>query len=172
MSDKATAAAKGLTTKHIVLILGALVIICAAVITTVLLLRDKPAQSGTPVINESNLTNITGEIKEKVAKGMFQTHMNTTWIFPDGKSASSNAVMGNAASNNYPFWFTVKLSETGEIIYKSSLLPVGTQLAKIKLEKNLPKGTYPAVVNIHMIDENGAEVESNMGINLKIVVEK
>ena len=116
----------GLTTKHVVLILGALAIVCAAVVLAVVLSRGpEPAVTGARVIDESNLAEITAEIEEKVAKGMFETHMTTTWTFPDGKSPSSDAVMGNSPNNNYPFWFEVTLSDTGETVYASSLLPLG-----------------------------------------------
>jgi hypothetical protein len=174
MTQEVKTAQKGLTTKHIILILGALVIVCAAVITGILLLRQPAAKTveiaGAKVVDQSNLSTIKQDIKDKVAKGMFETFMNTTWSFPDGKSPSSDAVMGNSATNSYPFWFTVTLSDTQEIVYTSSLMPLGTQLEKIILDKDLEKGTYPAVINIHMVDENGAEVESNMGFNITLVV--
>jgi hypothetical protein len=169
--------ASGLTTKRIILILGALVIVCAAVIVAIMLLRStsdisaEQSPLGNLVIDESNIDAIGAEIEEKVAKGMFETHMNTTWTFPDGESASSNAVMGNAASNNYPFYFTVTLSDTGEIVYTSSLLPVGTVIKEIVLNKDLDKGVYPAVVGINMVDENGEAVENNMGINISVIIE-
>jgi hypothetical protein len=166
----AAAPAKGLTTKKIVLILGALVIVCAAAVVIVLMLRQEPAPSGVPVINEDNLNEIVSEMEEKVARGMFETYMNTTWTFPDGASASSDAVMGNSASNNFPFWFTVTLSDTGEVVYTSSLLPIGSELAEIVLDKDLNAGPYPALITIHMVDEEGEEVESNMGFNLTLVV--
>lgn len=168
------AAAKGLTTKHIILILGSLVIVCAAVVITILLLRQPMSQeaipSGVPIVNKNNLASIEDSIDEKVADGMFETHMNTTWEFPDGKSASSNAVMGNSASNRYPFWFTVTLDDTKEVVYTSSLLPLGTQLEEIKLNKELKKGAYSAAITIHMVDEKGVEVESNMGFNITLKV--
>ncbi len=172
MSKQTAAAAKGLTTKHIVLVFGSLIIICAAVIIAVFLLRGEPAEATTPVATADNLEQIQGEIQDKVAKGMFMTHMNTTWNFPDGESASSNAVMGNSTGNTYPFWFSVTLPDTGEVIYQSGQLPVGQQLSEIKLDKVLDKGTYPAVINIHLIDENGEEIESNMAFNISLVVEK
>ena len=169
--NTSTAAAKGLTTKKIILIFGSLIIICAAIIIGILLLRDKPEEI-TPVANANNIEQIQGEIKDKVAKGMFMTYMNTTWSFKDGGSPSYDAVMGNSSANSYPFWFTVTLTDTNEVIYKSGLLPVGQQLSEIKFDKDLDKGTYPAVVNIQMVDENGEEVESNMGFNITLIVEK
>ncbi len=171
MTEKTSEARKGLTTKKIVLILAALIIICAAVVAAVFLLRDKP-EVITPVMTEANLQEIKGEVRDKVAKGMFMTHMNTTWTFPDGQAASSNAVMGNSAANTYSFWFTVTVNDTGEEVYKSGLIPTGQQLGEIKLTKDLAKGTYPATINIQLVDENGEEIEDNMGFNITLEVEK
>lgn len=163
---------KGLTTKQIVLILGSITIICAAVIIVIFLLRDKSdiTPVGTPIINMENVNEIGREVEDKVAKGMFETHMNTTWTFPDGKSPSSDAVMGNSASNNYAFYFTVTLSDTGETVFTSGLIPVGAQISEIKLEKELAAGAYSAVVAIHMVEDDGTPVENNMGINVTLNV--
>lgn len=170
MSDKATAVSKGLTKKHVVLILGIVIIICAAVIVAIFLLRDKPEPT-TRILNESNLKEIQAEVQEKVAKGMFLTHMNTTWVFPDGGSPSSNAVMGNAPGNNYPFWFDLTLPDTGEVLFESGLIPVGNEIGEIALAQDLNPGSYAALVTIHMVDEEGADVESNMNFNITLEVE-
>jgi hypothetical protein len=169
---KRDAKPSGLTTKHIILILGILVVVCAAVVAAIVLTREAPpAQTGARVIDESNIEEITAEIEEKVAKGMFETHMTTIWTFPDGASPSSDAVMGNSPNNNYPFWFELSLYSTGEVVYSSSLLPVGSQIAEIVLEKDLDAGTYDTLLTIHMVEEDGAEVESNMGFNITLIVE-
>jgi hypothetical protein len=174
-----TATAKGLTTKKIILILGIVVIVCAAAVTVILLTRpsltgiaDNNTPIGNLVVDENNLEQIKKELDEKVAKGMFETHMNTTWTFPDGQSASVDAVMGNSVNNNYPFWFELTLAGAKEVIYTSSILPVGSQLAEIVLDTPLDKGTYPATVYIHMVDENNEPVESNMGFSITLVVQK
>lgn len=165
-------AGKGLSTKHIVLILGSVAIVCAAIVAIVLLTRPKPIEPSTSgyVVDEGNFDHIQGEIKEKVANGMFETYMNTTWTFPDGKSASSNAVFGNGTSNNYPLWFEVALKDTNEVVFTSSTLPVGTAIKEIVLTQDLAKGSYPAVVKVHMVDDNGEPVDSNVGFNITIVV--
>jgi hypothetical protein len=167
---------KGITTKHIVLILGALIIICAAVVAVILLTRpsadigEAPTPGGNLVIDESNIESIEAEINERVAKGMFETHMNTTWSFPNGSSASTDAVMGNSASNNYPFWFDVNLQDTNETVYTSSLIPVGMNIKEIVLTKDLDPGSYPAIIQIHMVDENNEPIESNMGFSVTLIV--
>jgi methionine-rich copper-binding protein CopC len=171
-ADAAGAKPAGLTTKRIILILGILVIVCAAAVAAFVLTREKPPETvATRVIDESNLEEINAEIEEKVAKGMFETHMTTTWTFPDGKSPSSDAIMGNSPNNNYPFWFEVSLRGSEEIVYSSSLLPVGSEIAEIVLEKDLDAGTYAALLTIHMVEEDGAEVESNMGFNITLIIE-
>jgi len=173
MSNEVKTAAKGLTTKKIILIFGCLVIVCAAVIAAVLLLRkpDTNAVMAMPVVDQNNVSQISEQVSQKVADGMFETHMNTNWKFPNGKSPSSNAVMGNSASNKYPFWFTVTLKDTKEVVYKSSVLPLGSQIKEVKLDKNLKKGSYDALVTVNMVKDDGTAVDSNMGFNVTLTVE-
>jgi hypothetical protein len=166
---------KGLQAKHIVLILGILVIITAAVVAVIVLTQSKNSlpiatDSYQPVVNEDNLDDVMNSIHEKVEMGMFETHMNVAWTFPDGKSPSDDAVMGNSQNNNYPFWFDVTVNN--EVAYRSDLLPVGSQVKEIILQKDLDAGTYPAVVTVHMLDDNGEAIEGNMGFNITITVLK
>jgi len=169
---------KGLQTKHVVLILGSLVIIAVTIIAVIILTRKPEAVSGnhvpiggTPVINQDNVVDIMEGITERVARGMFHTHMNTTWRFPDGKSPSSDAVMGNSARNNFPMWFEVTINDTGEVIYTSDLLPLGSQVKEVRLNRELESGTYPATIHIHMVDEDGSPVESNMGFSINLIIQ-
>lgn len=168
MSHKAEATAKTITTKQVVLILGALVIICGSILIAIFLL--KPATEAR-IINEGNLKEIQRNVKENVAKGMFMTHMNTTWNFRNGKSPSKNAILGNAPENNYPFWFTVSLVGEEEPLFQSGLIPVGTEIGEIKLDKVLEKGEYKAVVNIHMVDEDDEEIGNNTSFNVTLIIE-
>jgi hypothetical protein len=174
--EKTEIAAKRLTAKHVALILGGIAIIASAIVAAIFLTRsptnikDSQTPLGNLVVDADNVADIQSRMDEKVAKGMFETYMNTTWTFPDGESASVDAVMGNSANNNYPFRFEVTLRDGGETVYSSSLLPVGTEIKEIILSKDLDKGTYPAVVKIHMADETGEPVESNAGFNITLVI--
>ena len=167
---------KGLTGKHVALILGVLVIIAAAVVI-VFLLRPEPAEvalaetdppAAARVMTEENYKEIMSDLTERIDRGRFRTYMNTTWTFPDGKSPSSNAVMGNSPANNYPFWFTVAIVDTGEIVFSSGILPVGAEMAEIKLEKELPAGEYAANIRINLVDEDDEPVQSNVGFNITL----
>jgi hypothetical protein len=80
--------------------------------------------------------------------------------------------MGNSSANTYPFYFTVELADTSEVVFTSGLLPVGSRINRLVLEKDLPQGTYAAVVGIHMVDENGNAIESNVGINITLIIER
>lgn len=162
---------KKLTRKQLILICAGAAVLCVLIVAGILLFGGSQPAAGTKVMNESNVKAIKEDIQAKVAEGMFSTYMNTTWVFADGGSASSNAVMGNSEANNYPFWFTVTLSDTQEVVFTSGTLPLGTQIDKVVLTKDLEKGTYPAVVNIHMINDKGEEVDSNMGFNIDIMIE-
>ncbi len=165
----------GLQTKQVVLILGIVLILAAAAVTIYLLTRDdeEPAveamDTNSYLMDPDNIAGIQEDIRAKVEKGMFRTHMNTIWTFPDAESPSSDAIMANSAANNYPFWFEVLLD--GEQIFKSSLIPLGSQIKEIKLTKDLEPGQYDAVISLHMVDENDQEVESNMGFNVTLVIE-
>lgn len=178
MSDKNKAAAsKGsLTTTHIILIVGfALLIVVGVVIAVLLLKKPEPEvekHAGNYVINASNLEEIEQVMQEKHEKSVFTTHMSTEWSFPSGKEASTTAVVGNSPSNTYPFYFTVDVykegADEGLEVYKSSLIPVGSTIKSIKLDTPLPKGDYGAIVNYHMIDDAGEEVDSDLGFQITI----
>jgi hypothetical protein len=168
-----------LSTQQVILILGIVVIVAAAIVV-ILLLRDTTSSTDIPstlppgaglVINDENVRDIMEDIHASVERGMFITHMNTIWSFRDGTSPSHDAVMGNSSSNNFPFYFTVTLAGTDEVVFTSGLLPLGTQIEEITLDTELPAGTYDAVVNINMVDDDGNPVDANMGISITIIIE-
>ena len=170
---------KGLTGKHVALILGLFLILAAAAVIIVFLLRPAPqielAATGVPtgnyIVTEANVTSIRDTLQAEIDRGMFSTFMNTTWTFPNGNSPSIDAVMGNSERNKFPFWFTLTLYGTDEVIYTSGLLPVGTRLAEIILDVPLPQGIYSAVVDINMIDDDGIQVETDLGLGITLVIQ-
>jgi hypothetical protein len=178
MSNNNSTSTKNVSFNKTILLLGSLIIIAAAVITIVLLMRPKASAQlptsnspvGNLVIDENNVSAIQEEMEQKVAAGMFETYMNTTWTFQDGKSASSDAVMGNSVNNQYAFWYDVVLNENSDVVYSSSLLPVGSVTKEIILSKNLKEGEYPATIKIHMVDENNNPIDSEPGFNIKLIV--
>lgn len=157
-------------------------LVCAAIVAAAILLREQPevfippylppvlTDGGIFIATADNLAEITDRVRENVERGMFATYMTTTWTFQDGHSPSGNAVKGNSSSNNYPFWFTVTEQISGDIVFTSGLLPVGTQLSEIVLDTPLPAGEYDAIMDIHMVDDDGEFIDSDVGFGLRIVV--
>jgi len=122
------------------------------------------------IIDESNFERINKEIQEKTSEGMFATYMNMYWNFPDSSSPSSNAVIGNDPSNIKPIYFEIKL-ENGDIVYKSAILPVGSMLKEIKLNKSVPKGVYKAFCIYHLMDEKDGKFEEFSNVQFEITIE-
>lgn len=107
----------------------------------------------------------------KTDTGMYDVSMNATWNFKDARSSSSNAVVSNIVTNRNTVYFTVTRSDTGATILKSPYIPVGSQLANIKLEdESLTKGTYPCVVSYYLVDDEYKEI-SSVSVNIKVVIE-
>jgi hypothetical protein len=155
------------------LILGMFVILAVAVALTIFLMRPTSPTRAVmvPVVDENNLDSLMSDLAEKAEKSMFVTYMNMIWHFADGASASYDAMIGNSESNHYPFYFDIALKDTGEIIYTSSLVPVGMNLKEVILEKTLSKGEYAAILTYHLVEDNEV-LESNLGFNITLVVER
>ncbi|MEZ3487120.1 MAG: hypothetical protein K1W22_11190 [Lachnospiraceae bacterium] len=153
------------------IIIGIVIVLIVVIgVLLFLLLRKK----GGYVMDESNYKQIQEEMAEEVAEGYFETYMNTTWTFADGDSESQDAVLGNSPNNTKPIRCEVVLDDTGETIYKTEVLPVGTVLEPFKLEKDLDAGTYEATCQIYLLEEqeDGTyEDFSNAGFRVAIKVE-
>ena len=83
----------------------------------------------------------------------YDVTMNSTWNFDSGSDASTNAYVENATSNQNDVYFDVTLADTGETILESPVIPVGSHMDSIKLDKKLDQGTYDCVITYHLLDE-------------------
>lgn len=150
----------------------AFVVLCIALTVCVILLlqsREEKKELDRGFVDESNTDTVMDEMGDKVAEGMFECSMSTTWVFEDGKSESPNARVANVENNLHTLYFDVYDTSTNELLYSSPMLPVGTEINNIKLEKELSKGEYDAVVMYTLVDENDEEV-STVGFNITITV--
>ena len=109
------------------------------------------------------------EMADKVADGMFECEMTMSWTFQDGNSVASNAYVANSENNLHTLYFDVYDNSTDELLYSSPMMPVGSELREIKLEKELPAGDYSALVMYTLVDENYEEV-SKVGFNITISI--
>lgn len=163
--------------KKTAVIVGVVVVLLLAVIGVLvfLLLKKDQPEPETYTMDEGNYEQIMEDMDAEVQEGYFETYMNTEWTFPDGTSKTEDAVLGNSPNNTKPIRCEVELAETGEVIYKTGVLPVGAVLDPFQLDKDLDAGTYDAVCRVYLLDEaeDGTYKDySNAGFNITITVEK
>lgn len=149
---------KQMNKKKIGIIVGGIVVLLLVIIGVLVFLLfrkegEEPEERGGYVIDESNFRQIQESMADEVAEGYFETYMNTAWTFADGASETQDAVLGNSPNNTKPIRCEVILNDTGEIIYKTGVLPVGAILEPFKLDKDLDAGTYNATCQIYLLRE-------------------
>lgn len=161
------------------IIVGCLVIIVVLIIIVVLLLTGGQSSNQTVekpkrdvVVNANNVESTVNEMLEEeyVAPGTYRVTMNSTWKFESSGVASSNAYVENSTANTNAVYFDVQLEDTEEVIYQSPVIPVGSYLDNIVLDKALAKGSYDCVLIYHLVDDE-QETISTLRMAITIVVE-
>lgn len=172
--------------RRIIIIIAFVVLLAALGVCIVLLLSKKDVSNDGPVaetrqmseaekalergfVSEDSADDIMEEMADKVAEGMFECEMTMSWTFQDGESVASNAYVANSENNLHTLYFDVYDNATEELLYSSPMMPVGTELREIQLEKELPAGDYNALVMYTLVDENYEEV-SKVGFNITISI--
>ena len=127
-------------------------------------------QASKPIIvDEDNADSIMESLQKDSDDAMFNCRMSYQWTFENGSAESKNAYVANTDYNHYPIYFEVRLDDTQEIIYTSSLIPVGSEINGLTLDKDLSAGEYPATVSYHLINDDNQEV-SSVGFAITIQV--
>jgi hypothetical protein len=164
----------------IALAICGVVIIALLGVVGVLLTRSKDAenvataettQKRNVVVTPDNVEEVIEALDESdyVAPGSYEVTMNTTWNFKDGTSASDNAYVENSVDNTNDVYFDITLADTEENIYSSPVIPVGSHLEDITLDKALEDGTYDCVITYTLVDEDQNPL-STVRVKLTIVV--
>ena len=80
-------------------------------------------------------------------------------------------VFSNPEENPCFFVIEIELSDTGEVIYTSNLLPPGYSISKLTLTRALAAGTYPATIHVktYSFDKEQRKL-NNMDLKTTIVV--
>ena len=137
-------------------IAGILVLLAVVILVILLLLRgcgskgaELPAQpeTGTGISydsaavvggwDEPDMDKIVEGLNEQVEAGMINISMNTSPVFSDGTS-EGNLMIVNEGVNRYPQIVEITRNDTGETIYKSGAIPVGSKIEKAKLSAEEP----------------------------------
>ena len=112
---------------------------------------------------------IEARLNEKVAEGMINISANTAPIFEDGAS-EGNLMLVNESINNYPQKVQIVRNDTGEQIYESGAIAVGSKIERAKLDVVLPAGTYECTAYFHNLDPESGAIIGTAGAVITITV--
>ena len=112
---------------------------------------------------------IAEKLNEKVAEGMINISMNTAPYFEDG-TADGNLMIVNESINNYPQKVQIVRNDTGEQIYESGAIAVGSKIERAKLDVALPAGTYECTAYFHNLDPVSGEIIGTAGAIITITI--
>ena len=141
---------------------------------------DNPAETTNPGIvyddgavqggwDEADTDKIIASLNEKVEEGMINISMNTSPNFRDG-TAEGNLMIVNEGINRYPQVVEISRNDTGEMIYKSGAIPVGSKIEHAKLSVDLPAGTYDCTAMFYNVDPNTGSYLGCAGAIISITV--
>ena len=119
--------------------------------------------------DEADTEKIIASLNEKVEEGYINISMNTSPVFADGK-AQGNLMIVNETVNRYPQRVVITLADTGEIIYASGAIPVGSKIEADTLDVVLHAGTYPCIAMFHSLDPNTGAILGSAGANINITI--
>ena len=146
----------------------ALLAVGAAVAMFVMLMNkedDTPQDNGVYTMDD---------MSEQVQEGYFETYMTTDWVFPDGSSETTDAMLGNSPNNTKPIRCELLLDETGEKLFETNVIPVGALVSPIKLNQDLDAGTYDATCMIYLMnekDDGTFEDYSSAGFKVSLIIQ-
>ena len=94
---------------------------------------------------------------------------NTSPIFEDG-SSEGNLMLVNESINNYPQMVQIIRNDTGEEIYKSGAIAVGSKIERAKLDVVLPAGTYECTAYFHNLNPDTGDIIGTAGAIITITI--
>ena len=165
---------KGSNGLKIAIAVGVVVIIALLGVIIFLLVgrgKEEPEKRNV-VVSQDNVEKVVEEMAAEapVQTGYYEASMNTTWTFTTGSDVSEDAYVANVEGNTNDVYFDVVLAEDeDQVIYKSPVLPRGSELENIALDTPLEAGTYPCICVYHLIDENQKTI-STVRVGITVVV--
>ena len=142
-------------------------------------LAEKEARAKAGVVYDSSAVEggwdnlspeeIAEKLNEKVAEGMINISMNTAPYFENGAS-EGNIMIVNESINNYPQQVEFIRNDTGEQIYQSKAIPVGSKIERAALDVELPAGTYECTAMFHNLDPVSGETIGTAGAIINITI--
>ena len=113
---------------------------------------------------------IAEKLNEKVEEGMINISMNTAPYFENG-TAEGNLMLVNESINNYPQKVQIVRNDTGEQIYESGAIAVGSKIERARLDVVLPAGTYECTAHFHNLDPESGAIIGTAGAIITITIQ-
>ena len=126
---------------------------------------DANAEAGGLVYRSQE--EIQSELNQKVKEGMINISMNTSPVFEDSK-AKGNLMIVNSEVNNYPQMVYIVRKDTGEEIYRSKGIPVGSKIEYAALDAELAPGSYDCVAYFNNIDPANSQILGTAGAEIVV----
>ena len=166
----------------ILAVVGLAAALTLGIFTAVRLIR-KPAQSKddpkTGIVYDDaaieggwdNLSQeeIAERLNQKVEEGMINISMNTAPYFENG-TAEGNLMLVNESINNYPQKVQIVRNDTGEQIYESGAIAVGSKIERARLNVDLSAGTYECTAYFHNLDPDTGDIIGTAGAIINITI--
>ena len=113
---------------------------------------------------------IEERLNEKVSEGMINISMNTAPYFEDG-TAEGNLMLVNESINLYPQKVQIVRNDTGEQIYESGAIAIGSKIERAKLDVVLPAGTYECTAYFHNLNPETGDIIGTAGAIITITIQ-
>ncbi len=141
-----------------IIVITAAVIIIALLGVIIFLLTRKPEEEEkrNVVVTQDNVDEVLNDMEnqEYVEPGYYSVSMSNEWHFLTGDAISEDAYVENVEENTNDIYFDVFLAgNEEEAILKSPVIPRGSEMNNIALDKPLSAGTYECVMVYHLVDE-------------------
>lgn len=157
-----------------IIIAGILVIIALFAVIVVLLMKGKEEEpKRNVVVTKENAEEVLDDMmnQDYIEPGYYSASMSTTWHFATGDAVSEDAYVENVPENTNDVYFDLVLAENEEeVLLKSPVIPRGSELNDIALDKSLSAGTYDCVLIYHLVDEEQNTV-STLRVGVTVIVE-
>ena len=113
---------------------------------------------------------IVASLNEKVEEGYINISMNASPVFEDGQAEGSLMIV-NEEVNRYPQQVVITRDDTGETVYTSAAIPVGSKIAADALDVVLPAGTYECTAMFHSLDPETGAILGSAGASIVITIQ-
>lgn len=118
---------------------------------------------------EKSKEAIVESLNEKVEQGMINISMNTSPVFETAAS-DGNLMIVNESFNRYPQMVEITRNDTGETIYRSKAIPVGSKIERGKLTAELPAGEYECTAHFYNVDPDTGDLLGSAGAIIHVIV--